>query len=147
MADGRLGRCKACHKSEIHKNYLRRLEDPVWREKEMDRQRLKQANARKAGKVQVTESSTKASHEWGKRNQHKKAAHSKVRNAIRTGKLFRSPCEKCGADAEAHHDDYSKPLTVRWLCAKHHNEHHVEMRRLERFTRDQLNQATTPKEQ
>jgi hypothetical protein len=45
-------------------------------------------------------------------------------NAIRDGRLIRKPCEKCGKKAQAHHDDYSKPLDVRWLCFKHHREFH-----------------------
>lgn len=50
-------------------------------------------------------------------------AHQKVSNAIRRGKLLKENCEKCGSDnVEAHHDDYSKPLDVRWLCRKHHIE-------------------------
>jgi hypothetical protein len=33
----------------------------------------------------------------------------------------------CGEpEAQAHHDDYAKPLDVRWLCNKHHREHHGE---------------------
>lgn len=47
-------------------------------------------------------------------------------SAIRSGKLIKQPCEVCGTDVkiEAHHDDYMKPLDVRWLCRFHHQEHH-----------------------
>lgn len=52
-------------------------------------------------------------------------ARYECRQAIRSGKLIKQPCEVCGeAKVEAHHDDYSKPLDVRWLCKKHHSLHH-----------------------
>lgn len=52
-------------------------------------------------------------------------AHWTVRNAIRDGRLVRQPCEVCGNPrTDAHHDDYSRPLDVRWLCRKHHGEQH-----------------------
>ena len=51
----------------------------------------------------------------------------KVQQAIRRGELRRKPCEVCGnRKSHGHHDDYSKPLTVRWLCAKHHQQHHYQ---------------------
>jgi len=40
-----------------------------------------------------------------------------------SGRLVRpAACEECGASCtpNAHHDDYSKPLAVRWLCTKCH---------------------------
>lgn len=45
---------------------------------------------------------------------------------IKNGWLIRQPCEICKTDinVEAHHDDYSKPIDVRWLCKLHHAEHH-----------------------
>jgi hypothetical protein len=47
-----------------------------------------------------------------------------VGNALRDGKLAKGACEKKGRDCKgpihAHHDDYMKPLEVRWLCRKHH---------------------------
>jgi ribosomal protein S27AE len=55
----------------------------------------------------------------------KNAARQKTRYAIAAGTISRHGCEVCGADvAEAHHDDYSEPLHVRWLCRKHHDEFH-----------------------
>lgn len=61
---------------------------------------------------------------WIDRNPEKHAAHTAVRSALRSGKLVRQPCEKCGSThrVHAHHDDYSKPLEVRWLCPEHHAE-------------------------
>lgn len=48
--------------------------------------------------------------------------------AIRDGVLIRKPCEVCGAKkVDAHHDDYERPLSVRWLCRRHHNQHHRDM--------------------
>ena len=50
-----------------------------------------------------------------------------VQQAIICGRLVRQPCEVCGkATVDAHHDDYSRPLDVRWLCRRHHIEHHAK---------------------
>lgn len=56
----------------------------------------------------------------------KAAAHDAVKDALRAGRLVRSPCEVCGEPkAQAHHDDYTRPLDVRWLCKAHHDEWHA----------------------
>jgi hypothetical protein len=62
---------------------------------------------------------------WAERNPEKRAAQIVVGNALRDGRLVRGLCERaaeggCGKRIEAHHDDYSKPLKVRWLCSVHH---------------------------
>ncbi|HCX24534.1 MAG TPA: hypothetical protein DHN29_21635 [Cytophagales bacterium] len=55
----------------------------------------------------------------------RRKANKAVERAILTGKLIRLPCEVCKYEpAEAHHDDYSKSLDVRWLCTMHHKKHH-----------------------
>jgi hypothetical protein len=43
---------------------------------------------------------------------------------LKRGKIERKPCEICGSVAQMHHDDYSKPAQVRWLCRPHHLEWH-----------------------
>lgn len=49
--------------------------------------------------------------------------------AQRAGLLVQQPCERCGEpDSQKHHDDYEKPLEVRWLCLKCHHAVHVELR-------------------
>ena len=54
-------------------------------------------------------------------------AVSKVHAAIVRGDLTRLPCEVCGKPkTHAHHDDYAKPLDVRWLCPAHHGLHHSQ---------------------
>lgn len=55
----------------------------------------------------------------------------KVRRMIKRKLLIVFPCEVCGEiKSQAHHDDYSKPLNIRWLCQAHHSEHHRRERRL-----------------
>ena len=59
------------------------------------------------------------------------SAWQKVSRAIRNGCLEKvMKCEICrsGIKVEAHHDDYSKPLDVRWLCSLHHHRHHAAER-------------------
>ncbi len=52
-------------------------------------------------------------------------AHHAVEHEIEMGRMFRGVCEICQAErVDAHHDDYSRPLSVRWLCRGHHLEHH-----------------------
>lgn len=59
-------------------------------------------------------------------NKSKKGrARLKVLDATRSGRLVKQPCEVCGIKkVHAHHDNYDKPLSVRWLCKFHHNEVH-----------------------
>ena len=60
------------------------------------------------------------------------AKRRKCRNAtnkaIQRKELIRKPCEDCGSlNSEAHHDDYDKPLDVRWLCFEHHRAFHKKI--------------------
>jgi hypothetical protein len=69
---------------------------------------------------------------WRQANPQKAAAQRKVAYEVSKGRLTAGPCEKANGDClgriHAHHDDYSKPLDVMWLCALHHKARHAELR-------------------
>ena len=58
-------------------------------------------------------------------NPEKYKAYAIVKYSINKGDLVRQPCEWCGStdNVHAHHDDYSKPLEVMWLCGSGNNCH------------------------
>jgi hypothetical protein len=63
-------------------------------------------------------------------------ARDKIYRAITCGRMKRAThCEKCGkaggrgTPIHAHHDDYTKPLDVRWLCGSCHKRHHLALRK------------------
>lgn len=63
---------------------------------------------------------------WRRSHPEAARAHWQVQEAIRSGRLTQQPCEICNqAHAHAHHDDYEKPLEVRWLCARCHRQLHA----------------------
>ncbi len=70
--------------------------------------------------------------EWKKRQEKSKEkypekwkARNKLRGEVRKGTIKRLPCEKCGkTPSDGHHEDYEKPLEVKWLCRLHHLELH-----------------------
>jgi len=118
MKDGHLNKCKDCVKRDVRLH--RRENDSV---REYDRRRYREDLRRR-------QISGENSAKWKKRHPERYKAHYLVSNAIRDGRLVRGCCEGCGTaeNVHAHHDDYSKPLDVRWLCAKCHHRHHAEKR-------------------
>lgn len=45
---------------------------------------------------------------------------------LKRGKIEKKPCSVCGSDrSEMHHDDYSKPLNITWLCRICHENNHA----------------------
>jgi len=109
MADGHLNKCKDCTKKDST-NHRNNNIDAI---RAYDRER---GNRQPDGYLS----------EYRDRFPQKYKAVTMVNNAVSGGKLFREPCEDCGTekDVHAHHDDYLKPLNVRWLCAAHHTHWH-----------------------
>ena len=64
---------------------------------------------------------------WRKKHPEVAIANCKVNEAIKKGLLIRpSQCSECYEKRKliAHHDDYSKPLSVRWVCRICHSKIH-----------------------
>ena len=115
MADGHLGKCKFCCKKYAKE---KRITDPLVRKRDNERSKtpIRKAHIKK-NTIQ-----------WRLNNPDGYGAHIILNNAVRDKKVTKMPCEICGQKAHAHHDDYAKPLEVRWLCALHHHRHHAKLK-------------------
>lgn len=56
----------------------------------------------------------------------KHSARSAVRRAMVKGVLTKEDCACGRADVQAHHENYSKPLDVIWMCPMCHSRHHAK---------------------
>ncbi len=122
MADGRLGKCKECNKKDVRENWRKIVKDPVRLQKERVRTREKMKRRREAGKQ--TQQSKAAHEKWAMNNKLKLKAGRLAAQAQKAGKLVKparcQECRKPAARLEKHHEDYSKPLQVQWLCSACH---------------------------
>lgn len=113
MADGHLNKCKECTKNDVGTHRGKNLE----KIREYDRER----GARQTPEYRKYYISTYP---------RKYVAKNMVNNAVRDGKLDKpSNCETCSKQSKrlhGHHDDYAKPLEVRWLCAACHSQWHAK---------------------
>lgn len=131
MGDGYLGKCKICTKADVAAREERKKADPEWVVAEAARHRKKQEIARLNGTATVLLGQEKraVNKRHAKKYPEKSLARTALGNAVRDGTVIKTPCRVCGSfDSEGHHDDYSKPLDVIWLCPKHHAERHVQLR-------------------
>ena len=105
------------HEAEYHRRY--RAAHPANLEQIAERDRRYRGGHR--GTIAESVRRYRAAHP------EKRAAQVAVAHAIQSGLLTRQPCCVCGGKAEAHHEDYSKPLGVVWLCRRHHMARHREL--------------------
>jgi len=109
MKDGHLNKCKSCSKCGAAKHRAENID----RIRAYDRGR---GNRQDYGYLK----------EWREKYPNKYKAHNLVNNHKRAGNISEQPCEYCGSlKVVAHHDDYSKPLNIRWLCQAHHKQWHA----------------------
>lgn len=109
MKDGHLNKCIECAKLDA----LNHRGDNLEKIRKYDRERGSRA---RDGYLM----------DYRAKYPNKYKAHNLVNNAIKHKKLFKMPCEVCGSEdrLNAHHDDYLKPLNIRWLCSVHHHQWH-----------------------
>ena len=130
MADGHLNKCKECVKAyqSVRKRILQG--DAGWVRKERARGREKM---RRVGPGNIDpEKRAQALRRYNERAREsgKYWARNQLANAVRDGRKKKPKrCQVCRKEPKpknlhGHHDDYSKPLKVRWLCASCHGKHH-----------------------
>ena len=130
MADGRLGKCKECTKKDVTENYRNNIGHYVEYERKrawlphriLAREKYIRANP------EVKAACQKRSRD---RYPEKYKANYALTNAVRDKRIKKRPCAVCGSTLklEGHHEDYSNPLDVVWLCRKHHLERHGKVDR------------------
>lgn len=104
--DGLAARCKKCQQAYD----VARRDDP------------KRKAQREANRPKYAHKQTEYNRKWRSNHPEKYKAHIILNNAVRDGLVTKGGCYVCQStvDIEAHHNDYSKPLEVIWLCPKHH---------------------------
>jgi len=129
MKDGFLNKCKECAKRDSREN--RALKVGYYREYDRDRfqsdPKVRERNRRyqktEDGKVSMRRSRLR----WLEENREKRAAHIILGNRIRKGEVIKPDvCSCCGeaGTLHGHHNDYSRPLEVEWLCPSCHVKKH-----------------------
>lgn len=112
MGDGYLGKCKSCSRSDVTKSREKRIE--YYREYDRNR-----------GNRQGPEYTK----EWRLRYPIKYKAITLLNNYLRDNKIKRpDACSLCLEKKKvcAHHDDYRRPLDIRWLCFACHKKWHAK---------------------
>lgn len=103
----------------------RRESDRRWR----DKNREKERERHRADYAKHRALRLKAGREWRESNREKSRVTATVSRAVKSGVLVRGQCEEaskeCLGAIQAHHDDYDKPLDVRWFCRRHHMKLHA----------------------
>ncbi|MBA7587979.1 hypothetical protein ES708_30027 [subsurface metagenome] len=71
--------------------------------------------------------------EWQQEHPDRVLASNKLHHALKIGKIFKPQfCQICGKERKlsGHHEDYTKPLEVLWVCSSCHKLKHNVKRHL-----------------
>ena len=118
---------KAEKTAEYNAKYYREHRAATLARKKIYHVNNKEALNKKSSEYNKSAAGHKSLSKYKAKNSVKVSAHNEVNKAMQRGDIERLPCECCGNEkAEAHHDDYLKPLDVRFLCREHHIKWHQE---------------------
>lgn len=134
MKDGHLNKCKDCTKSDVSAHRLENLaqiraKDRIRGITDAHRAKVRENYRKRISTAKGKKRELSRKKAWNEKNAEKRAAHIILGNALRDGRVVKSPCVRCGSikNVHGHHEDYGKPLEVMWLCQKHHGERHREI--------------------
>jgi len=116
------------NKIKIQKaNKKRRIQKTIEARKSRDKNRCSINIKQRENYKKNREKYILASRESRSKYPEKEKAHNIIRGLIRSGKIIRpSICSACNKTCkpQAHHEDYSKPYEIIWLCRSCHMKHH-----------------------
>jgi len=116
--------CKDCATKLSLKGYHRRNEDPEYNQKILEDARLRSQEVRLNPLYERPDNKEYAAR-TNKKYPEKLRARQAIDRGLRNGSITKLSCQICGdTQSQAHHEDYSKPLEVIWLCKIHHSEIH-----------------------
>ena len=136
MGDGHLNKCKVCTKKDVHNH----REDNLEKVREYDRNRPNREERAQTNKEYAKTPRGREASATGRRNYRAKQklrykAHNLLSYAVLSGNILRpETCSCCGVGCipHGHHNDYSKPLEVVWVCVTCHTKFHNHVKELER---------------
>lgn len=122
MGDGHLSKCIVCTKKDVADHREKNIE----KIREYDRNRANLPHRKKLNIETTKQLRTNFPLKY--------KAHSAVNYALKNGNLSKpdicETCKKNGRQIEGHHNDYSKPLEVVWLCSACHKQLHRDLKKI-----------------
>lgn len=125
--DGRSSDCKLCNNARCKARREAKMKDPEWVIAERERCRVKAARRRSEGKTVPSEVFKPLYQRRSRRNNPEKYRAWRIANAAKRRGVLKVPegCEVCGcpiAKLDMHHEDYTKPLEVVFMCPTCHGK-------------------------
>ncbi len=123
--------CKPCWR-EIQRNWSAKNPERIRELNRLSKRRTRERDGpdetrRKWNEWYANNREHRKAYQNERRDLEREKAHHAVYIEIRAGRLIKPErCSECGESekVDAHHEDYSKPLEVSWLCRKCHSRLH-----------------------